>query len=1065
MNTNPLKYLAVFLLMTLNHLVLAQTTVWNPAANPDNTDATEASWAVVNNWTNGVPTSTGVAIFNVQDAISCTLDQVVTVNKFVLGDGGTGSTARLVIKNGGELTTGVDWSGTAWTDAYHTELVVEEGGLINFMGHFWNGWQGHSDVFITGGIVNVAGMLGTAFEEGTNGTSVIYIQSGNLNLQQFHPEKTIPDGSFWNLTGGTVSIQGDHKDNIENLAAQGRILTTGQSGEENRTLSVVLQGADAEVVTVITAEENVEAPVPAETVWNPAANPDNAGATAASWSVAANWTNGVPGEITVVKFTKAGAIDCEIDRSVKAKQVVLGDGEESGSARLIIKDGGFLSTSADAWSGAAWAAGFDTDLVVEQGGTIDFGQHFWNGWQGHSDVFITGGIVNVAGMLGTAFEEGTNGTSVIYIQSGNLNLQQFHPEKTIPDGSFWNLTGGTVSIQGDHKDNIENLAAQGRILTTGQSGEENRTLSVVLQGADAEVVTVITAEENVEAPVPAETVWNPAANPDNAGATAASWSVAANWTNGVPGEITVVKFTKAGAIDCEIDRSVKAKQVVLGDGEESGSARLIIKDGGFLSTSADAWSGAAWAAGFDTDLVVEQGGTIDFGQHFWNGWQGNSTVYLRGGRINVANMYGTAFEDNTTGTSTTYITSGEMNLNEFHAEKSLPDGSVWNITNGFVYIKGNHKSVIENLYQSGRILTTGEDGQADLSLKVEIIGLENDPITKISTTTAPTEPEIVETVWNPMANPDNEGATSASWSVAANWTEGVPTPKVIAKFNIPDAINCYIDQRVGAKQLILGDGGEEAQSAKLIVKNGGALQTSEEWSGLAWTANYAAELVVEEGGEINFGGHFWNGWDGHATVFIQGGIINVNQMYGTAFDESSAGTSITYVEAGELNLIDFHPEKSLPDGSVWNITAGSIYIKGDHRATLTSLQELGRIVTTGESGEEDRELLIEVSGEGEQALTRIHTKEKVGTPEPPLSTVEQRVILSPNPTSGMVLINVKNQQEGDNFVVYNSAGHMVMQGALTPMQTNVNLQDLPAGVYYVTVFTSGQRTSHKLMKR
>ncbi|BDD02012.1 T9SS type A sorting domain-containing protein [Persicobacter psychrovividus] len=794
-------------------------------------------------------------------------------------------------------------------------------------------------------------------------------------------------------------------------------------------------------------------PVTAQnTVWNPAANPNNDGLSESSWHDAANWTAGVPTADGGAIFNVKDAIPCFIDQTVNVKKFVLGDGGTGETARLVVKNGGHLITGNE-WSGTAWTAAYETELVVEQGGIIDFGNHFWNGWQGHSSVYLNGGVINVNNMLGTAFEDGTHGSSTILVAAGELNLNEFHPEKTIPEGSVWNITSGTVSIKGDQQDNILNLASLGRIVTTGESGSEDRLLQVELEGEGETLKTVVSSTENEVQPpvVPAETVWAPQANPANTDATEAAWSVAANWTNGLPGEITVVKFTQADAIDCFIDSSVSIKQLILGDGNEGDqTAKLIIKDNGFLSTANDAWSGAAWADNWDTELVVETGGTISFGQHFWNGWQGHSTVYLNGGVINVNNMLGTAFEEGTNGTSTIYLESGEMNLNEFHPENSLPDGSVWNITGAKIYIKGDHKASIEYLEFQGRIITTGEDGTAELSLKVEIIGTEGDPITRISAVEEQTPPTPTVTVWNPAANEDNSEATEASWSVAENWTAGVPTPKMIAKFDQKDAIACFIDQRVGVQQFVLGDGGEGAQSAQLIIKDGGSLTTGDTWSGCAWSNNYTSSLIIEEGGELNFGSHFWNGWQGHSMVHINGGIVNVNHMYATAFEEGTAGTSTTYITDGELNLNVFDAEKSLPEGSVWNITEGVVYIKGDYKEAINQLVTLGRILTTGESGDEDRSLIVDVSGEGDQALTRIATEENGTSPEDPLFADKgKQLVVAPNPTDGIFSINIPQEKVGQTFRIYSIIGRMVMEGSLQNTAEKVNIGHLPSGVYLI----------------
>ncbi|MEX2370076.1 MAG: hypothetical protein WD578_03640, partial [Bacteroidales bacterium] len=195
----------------------SQTTVWNPAANPESTGL----WTELANWTNGLPVAAGKVVLNVPGAADCVLDAAATINQFVLGDNG-GDDDVLRIVNGGTLNTGATWSAVAYsTDA---TLIVEQGGTLNFGQHFWAGMNGHATVEIYG-TVNVTGMYGIAFEAAWTGSGITsVIDDGVLNLANIHDSQSIPDGSFLDVTnGGVININNNHVAKIENYIALGRI--------------------------------------------------------------------------------------------------------------------------------------------------------------------------------------------------------------------------------------------------------------------------------------------------------------------------------------------------------------------------------------------------------------------------------------------------------------------------------------------------------------------------------------------------------------------------------------------------------------------------------------------------------------------------------------------------------------------------------------------------------------------------------------------------------------------------------------------------------------------------
>jgi len=205
----------------------------------------------------------------------------------------------------------------------------------------------------------------------------------------------------------------------------------------------------------------------------------------------------------------------------------------------------------------------------------------------------------------------------------------------------------------------------------------------------------------------ATTVWNPAGNPSSTGL----WSERLNWTDGRVPEDNKVVFNVPGALPCVLDIACKVSYFVVGDNASASATQndtLIIANGGTLTSSVH-WNGIGWAS--NGTMIVESGGTVNFSEHMWVGWNNGvkGTVILNGGTINVAGMYGTAFEG-TGGKGFVYVNSGELNLSQFHDTKSIPDGSLLDISGGKVTIPGNFTNIFNNHITAGKITANGGTG-------------------------------------------------------------------------------------------------------------------------------------------------------------------------------------------------------------------------------------------------------------------------------------------------------------------------------------------------------------------
>lgn len=173
------------------------------------------------------------------------------------------------------------------------------------------------------------------------------------------------------------------------------------------------------------------------TVWNPAGNPiydPNGGDpnavydpnTPQDWGDVGNWTNGLPlttaGSKAVLNVPSASEL--QISDAQSAYQISMGDGADGSTLRIV--DGGSLTT------GQVWTAvGYNAvgHLVVETGGSANFGEHLWLGFlptaffDEKSVVDVDGGTVTVNNVLG--FNQGSDsfgdgGDSEMNVINGGL---------------------------------------------------------------------------------------------------------------------------------------------------------------------------------------------------------------------------------------------------------------------------------------------------------------------------------------------------------------------------------------------------------------------------------------------------------------------------------------------------------------------------------------------------------------------------------------------------------------------------------------------------------------------
>jgi hypothetical protein len=203
--------------------VAPEQVIWNPALNfPD----VNGLWNVSSNWSGGVgPSNVTTVLFNVADAIPCTVTHAALAKVVRMGSGGPGGT--LIITNGGSLacTSPDDWNSIGYNNT--AQMVVENGGSASFGNHLWIGFNVGADgtLIMNGGTVSVGQMFGLGWNGG-KGTA--QVNGGTLNLAQLNPTDSIKGESVLNITGsGKVAITGNQLTPVGNYIAAGKITANG----------------------------------------------------------------------------------------------------------------------------------------------------------------------------------------------------------------------------------------------------------------------------------------------------------------------------------------------------------------------------------------------------------------------------------------------------------------------------------------------------------------------------------------------------------------------------------------------------------------------------------------------------------------------------------------------------------------------------------------------------------------------------------------------------------------------------------------------------------------------
>lgn len=199
------------------------------------------------------------------------------------------------------------------------------------------------------------------------------------------------------------------------------------------------------------------------------------------------------------------------------------------------------------------------------------------------------------------------------------------------------------------------------------------------------------------------------------------------------------------------------------------------------------------------------------------------------------------------------------------------------------------------------------------------------------------------TVWNAS------GASPADWSLAANWTAGLPVMsspgETKAVFNVSNRAECSVTEAQSFGQLVQGDNGP---GGVIRIRSGGSLSSGNNWTGIGY--NRQAHMIVETGGALNCASHLWIGYlaQGSGTLEIAGGTVNVAGQLGLGWSGGSANVNIT--DGGVLSLAQLDGSQSISTTSVLDIEEGELVIQGNQSNAVRDYIAAGRITGYGGAG-------------------------------------------------------------------------------------------------------------------
>jgi hypothetical protein len=190
----------------------------------------------------------------------------------------------------------------------------------------------------------------------------------------------------------------------------------------------------------------------ANTVWT-ATDPNARAAGYSDWSIAANWSLGIPGvtdQKPVFNSNSGGnTVECRVTNNTLpfSNNLVMGDGSPAGILRVM--NGGTI-TQTGPWCGLGYNADGGT-MIVEEGGTFVMNDHLWFGMNpgGIGRLVMDGGYVRTPNAMDLGRGTNPGGLGFVTINSGILRLR-YYPDNNDNVGSLCDIRFGALVIDNNY---------------------------------------------------------------------------------------------------------------------------------------------------------------------------------------------------------------------------------------------------------------------------------------------------------------------------------------------------------------------------------------------------------------------------------------------------------------------------------------------------------------------------------------------------------------------------------------------------------------------------------------
>ncbi len=300
------------------------------------------------------------------------------------------------------------------------------------------------------------------------------------------------------------------------------------------------------------------------------------------------------------------------------------------------------------------------------------------------------------------------------------------------------------------------------------------------------------------------------------------------------------------------------------------------------------------------------------------------------------------------------------------------------------------------------------------------------------------------------------GGSDGLWDNPANWLPAqVPTVADKAKILklAPDDAHITAGMDAICMYLVVGDN----QSGEMHM-TGGTLTVSPppnpNWAIIAYAAADVG-IFTMDGGTVTTGDRLFVGFQGHGTLYMNGGTMNIGGTFGIGYGEGfTTGRGYVYLDGGTINVgtagVGSGLMMSTPAGELGklDITLGKLVLAGDRVAQVTGYINNGYI--TAYDGLGDVVVDFNVSEPNKTTVTAIQNTSRARGPYPAnmASKVAPYVVLSWTAGDGVATHDVYFGTDANSVLDADTSTVGIYQGSQPSEETSFEPTGLELGKRY-----------------